>query len=621
MKVNITNIKKGLRYLRHYGMKEFLIRLEEKKEQEAVPYEDWYQKMKPTEEELKRQQKISAQWKNPPLISIVVPIYNTPEPFLRDMLESVAASTYPVWELCLADGTASEGDVSPLYPVIKEYQDKTVITEGNGKLRERICYQKLKKNGGIADNTNAAIEMATGEYIAFLDHDDVLTPDALYEMAAKITEYRENGLEADMLYSDEDKTDTAMSRFFEPHFKPDLNIDLLRANNYITHFLVVKKTLAEKIGGIRKDYDGAQDFDFVLRLTEQAKTVIHIPKILYHWRVHELSTAGGGGSKDYALDAGKRAVEDHLKRQGIEACVETTKYFGFYRTRYALKEEPLVSIIIPNKDEKETLEKCLKAIEKTAYSNYEVIIVENNSQKQETFDYYKQLESDKVKVVYYPDKFNYSKLNNFGVKYAGGSYYVLMNNDIEVLHEDWLEKMLSNCTRPEVGIVGAKLYYPDNTIQHAGLVVGVGGSLRGIGANLFAGMKKERGGYMHKANLQLNYSAVTAALLMVKKEVYEQVGGFEEALAVAFNDVDFCLKVREQNYLVVYDPEVEAYHYESKSRGAEDSPEKAARFQSEIEFMRERWKKILCEGDPYYNINFSRMRADYSLGDPSLIRK
>lgn len=621
MKVNITNIKKGLRYLRHYGMKEFLIRLEEKKEQEAVPYDEWYQKMKPTEEELKKQQKISAQWKNPPLISIVVPIYNTPERFLRDMIESVAASTYGGWELCLADGTPAEGEVSPLYAIIKEYQDKTALTDSDGGIRERVRYQKLTKNGGIAENTNAAIAMASGDYIAFLDHDDVITPDALYEMAAKIVECRENGKEADMLYSDEDKTDTEMTKFLEPHFKPDLNIDLLRGNNYITHFLLVKKSLLEAVGGIRKDYDGAQDFDFVLRLVEQAENVVHIPKILYHWRVHELSTASGGGSKDYALDAGKRAIEAHLERQGIEGTVETTKYFGFYRTRYALKEEPLVSIIIPNKDEKDTLQKCLKAIEKTAYSNYEVIIVENNSEKQETFDFYKTIESDKVKVVYYPDKFNYSKLNNFGAKHAKGSYYVLMNNDIEVMHEDWLSKMLSNCARKEVGIVGAKLYYPDNTIQHAGLVVGVGGSLRGIGANLFAGMRRERGGYLHKANIQLNYSAVTAALLMVKKEVYDMVGGFEEALAVAFNDVDFCLKVRGKGFLVVYDPEVEAYHYESKSRGAEDSPEKVARFQSEIDFMRNRWENILRDGDPYYNVNFSRMRADYSLGDPSLIRK
>ena len=621
MKVNITNIKKGLRYLRHYGMKEFLIRLEEKKEQEAVPYDEWYQKMKPTEEELKKQQKVSAQWKNPPLISIVVPIYNTPERFLRDMITSVVASTYAEWELCLADGTPAGDDVSPLYPIIQEYQGKTAITKADGSVRERICYQKLAKNGGIAENTNAAIAMATGDYIAFLDHDDVITPDALYEIAVKILEYRENGQPADMLYSDEDKTDTEMTKFLEPHFKPDLNLDLLRANNYITHFLVVKKSLLETVGGIRKDYDGAQDFDFVLRLVEQAKNVVHIPKILYHWRVHELSTASGGGSKDYALDAGKRAIEAHLKRLGIKGAVETTKYFGFYRTRYTLEESPLVSIIIPNKDERDTLEKCLNAIKKTAYSNYEVIVVENNSEKQETFDFYKEIESDKVRVVYYPDKFNYSKLNNFGAKYAKGSYYVLMNNDIEVLHEDWLEKMLSNCARKEVGIVGAKLYYPDNTIQHAGLVVGVGGSLRGIGANLFAGMRRERGGYLHKANIQLNYSAVTAALLMVKKEVYDMVGGFEEELAVAFNDVDFCLKVREKNYLVVYDPEVEAYHYESKSRGAEDSPEKVARFQAEIDFMRNRWEKILRDGDPYYNVNFSRMRADYSLGDPSLIRK
>ena len=590
MKINATNIKKGLRYLKHYGFKEFLIRLEEKQEQEAVPYDEWFQKMKATEQELQQQKKESRKWKNAPKISVVVPLYQTPEKFLCEMIVSVQASSYENWELCLADGTPNDhsgiGDekVNDLFTIVEEYQKKDCTI--TGKEKSRIVYKKLEQNEGIAGNTNQAIAMADGDYVAFLDHDDVITPDALYEMAEKIVAVQGEENIPDMLYSDEDKTDGEMTKFMDPHFKPDFNLDLLRSNNYITHFLVVSRALLEKVGGIRSDYDGAQDYDFVLRCVEQAKRIEHVPKILYHWRVHELSTAGGGGTKDYAADAGKRALEAHLSRLGIAASVEKTQYFGFYRVKYELLSRPLVSIIIPNKDEVESLDKCLGAIKKTAYTNYEVIIVENNSEKEETFSYYKKIESDQVHVVYYPDKFNYSKLNNFGVAHAKGDFYVLMNNDIEVLQENWMEQMLSNCEREEVGIVGARLYYPDNTIQHAGLVIGIGGSLRGIGANLYQGMRRERSGYLHRAAFQMNYSAVTAALMMVKKEVYEKAGGFEEELSVAFNDVDFCLRVKEMGYLIVYDPLVEAYHYESKSRGAEDSPEKVARFQAEIEFMR-----------------------------------
>lgn len=616
MKINVTTIRKGIRYLKHYGWKEFLIRLQEKQEQEAIPYNDWYEKVKPTEAELAEQKKISRKWKEAPKISIVVPLYNTPETFLREMIESVMASTYENWELCLADGTPGE---SVIPAIVQEYQqnDRKIID----KEVSRVVYQKLKENGGIAENTNAAIAMAGGDYIAFLDHDDVITPDALYEMADRIIKGRNQGKEPEVLYSDEDKTDAGQTKVMDPHFKPDFNPDLLCSNNYITHFLVVKRELADRLGGIRKDFDGAQDYDFVLRATEQAKVIAHIPKILYHWRMHELSTAGDGDSKSYARDAGKRAIEAHLERIGVEGSVEPTQYFGFYRVNYKLTERPLVSIIIPNKDETETLKKCLDAIAKSSYENYEVIIVENNSTEEETFSLYKKIESDKIRVVYYPDAFNYSKLNNFGASYANGTYYILMNNDIEVIETNWIEQMLSNCERREVGVVGARLYYPDNTIQHAGLVVGVGGSLRGIGANLYQGMRRERSGYMHRAAIQMNYSAVTAALLMVKKEVYDKVNGFEEELSVAFNDVDFCLRVREAGYLIVYDPRVEAYHYESKSRGAEDSPEKVARFQSEIEFMRNRWETLLKEGDPNYNLNFSRMRPDYSLGDPEIMKK
>ena len=357
-----------------------------------------------------------------------------------------------------------------------------------------------------------------------------------------------------------------------------------------------------------------------------------IARVLYHWRCHTESTSENPFSKQYAVDAGRRAIEDHLKRQGTAGEVTATKDMGFYTVRYPYSGNPLVSIVIPSRDEVETLKKCLAAIQKTHYANYEVIVVENNSAP-ETFDFYRSITSEEVKegesvcyegilsggqricVAVWKEGFNYSALNNFGVSHAKGEYLVLMNNDIEMITEDWLEEMLGTCQRREVGVVGAKLYYPDDTVQHAGIVVGIGGNARGIGQNMFMGLQRARSGYLHKASLALDYSAVTAACLMVKRSIYEAVGGFEEKLAVAFNDVDFCLKVRKEGYLVVYQPRVEAYHYESKSRGSEDSPEKVARFGREIEYMRNHWIGILKNGDPYYNPNFSTVYPNYALRD------
>ena len=419
---------------------------------------------------------------------------------------------------------------------------------------------------------------------------------------------------------------------FQPHFKPDINIDLLRSNNYITHFTMMRKTLLEKAGMIREEYDGAQDYDLFLRCVECAEAIGHVPRVLYHWRCHTESTSENPFSKQYAVDAGRRALEDHLKRQGIAGEVTATKDMGFYTVRYPYSGNPLVSIVIPSRDEVETLKKCLAAIQKTHYANYEVIVVENNSAP-ETFDFYRSITSEEVKegesvcyegtlsggqricVAVWKEGFNYSALNNFGVSFAKGEYLVLMNNDIEMITEDWLEEMLGTCQRREVGVVGAKLYYPDDTVQHAGIVVGIGGNARGIGQNMFMGLQRARSGYLHKASLAMDYSAVTAACLMVKRNIYEAVGGFEEKLAVAFNDVDFCLKVRKEGYLVVYQPRVEAYHYESKSRGSEDSPEKVARFGREIEYMRNHWIGILKNGDPYYNPNFSTVYPNYALRD------
>lgn len=598
MKITFENIHKGIRYLKHYGFKEFLIRLKEKSEPEEVNYMEWFVKHKVSAEEIEKQHKVVEKMVNKPRISILVPTYNTPELFLKQMIESLQKQSYTNWELCIADATPQDGDrETSVKRIIDVYSDK------------RIRYQFLDKNLGIAENTNYALGLATGEYIGLLDHDDLLEPNALFEVVNAVL----SG--AELVYTDEDKVLEDLSEYFAPHFKPDFSIDLLRSNNYITHFTVVKKNLVDKVGGFNSQFDGAQDYDFIFRCVENAKQIVHIPKVLYHWRMHEGSTAANQDSKRYAFDAGAKAVQAHLERVGVSGIVESTENLGFYRVRYGIKGEPLVSIIIPNKDNIDSLDLCLKSIEKSTYRNYEVIVVENNSTEAETFEYYKSL-SEKVQVVTWESNggFNYSAINNYGVKCANGEYLVLLNNDIEILTSDWLEEMISTCQREEVGIVGARLFYPDDTIQHAGIVVGIGGHARGIASNMFVGLRKIKDGYLHKSAIQLNYSAVTAACLMVKKSVYDQVGGLTETLAVAFNDVDFCLKVRKENYLICYNPYVVAYHYESKTRGSEDSTEKQKRFHDEIDYMRENWNEILRKGDPYYNVNLSKVKNDYSLG-------
>lgn len=619
MKITPYRIKKGIRYLRHYGVQAFLNRLRDKLEPEDVPYGPWFEKYKAGTEELARQAKQEGRLLSRPLISIVVPCYQTPQKYLTEMMDSVRAQSYGNWQLCLADATPSE----EVGQVVEEYCRERQDT--------RIRYCRLEENKGIAGNTNAGIALASGEWIALLDHDDLLAPEALYEVALLIN--REP--QTELIYSDEDQVEETKQglRHTNPHFKPDFSPDLLRSNNYITHLLCVKRELAQQAGGLRREFDGAQDYDFILRCTELAAKVGHVPKILYHWRVHGNSTADNPLSKLYAYDAGQRALQEHLQRMGQEGEVSQLVHFGFYRVKYPVSGTPFVSILIPNKDQAGTLRRCMQSIQKSTWANYEIIIIENNSQEEETFRYYQELcgmdgaggvpekgrermygqgvlpGGQAVKIVVWDGGFNYSAINNFGASYARGEFFVLLNNDIELITAGWLEEMLGNCQRPEVGIVGGRLYYPDNTFQHAGIVAGIDG----IAANMFPGLRRGQEGYFHKAAIQLNYSAVTAACLMVPRQIYQAVGGLEEQLGVAFNDVDFCLRVRREGYLVVYDPYVEAYHYESKSRGQEDTKEKVRRFGEEIEFFRTRWINLLKEGDPYYNPNFSLKKCNYSL--------
>ena len=589
-KVSPYNIKKGILYLRHYGPKEFWVKLTERFQADDVDYEQWYENHKALPEELEKQK--NEKWKRKPLISIVVPVYNTPQVFLRQMIESVQNQSYSEWELCIGNASPENKEMKK---ILEEYKNDARIKE-----------VEIPENKGISQNTNRAMEIASGELIGLLDHDDLLAPNALYEIAKAVNEHPD----AEVIYTDEDKVTTDLKDHFQPHLKPDFNLDLLRSNNYICHFFVASRDLIKRVGGFRPEFNGAQDYDLILRCTEQAKQIVHIPKILYHWRVHKASTADNPASKMYAFDAGKRAIEEHLVRCRTKGTVQHTKDLGFYRVKYEVCGEPLVSIIIPNKDQSEALKKCLDSIrEKTSYRNYEIIIVENNSEEPETFAFYKKIAGEKIKVVTWEGEFNYSAINNFGVRHARGDYLLLLNNDVEIINGDWLTEMLSHCQRKEVGIVGAKLYYPDNTIQHAGIIIGIGG----VAGSVFVGLPRAFSGYLHKASIQLDLSAVTAACMLVKRSVFEQVGGLEEKLKVAFNDVDFCLRVREKGYLVVYDPYAELYHYESKTRGAEDTKEKIRRFQTEIEYMRSHWIGLLKKGDPYYNCNLSLTKWDYSL--------
>lgn len=586
--------QKTLRYWKNYGLKNTIKKVCQKLsgQRDYGNYEDFLKKYGVKEEELARQRQ--EVFENGPCFSIAVPLYQTKEKYLREMIESVQAQTYTNWELCLADGSGREHS---LQPVVGEYIAKD----------KRIKYCLLDSNEGIAGNTNEALKMADGDFVVLTDHDDLLSPEALYQCAKAV----QKEPQTDVIYSDEDKVDMSGKKFFEPHFKSDYNIDLLCTMNYICHLFVVRKDVMERAGLFESCYDGAQDHDFILRCTEKAEHIVHIPKVLYHWRCHAQSTSENPESKLYAFENGCKAVKAHYDRIGIPAEVEQGPFYGMYRTHYLWKEQPLVSILIPNKDHAADLKKCMDSIEeKSTYRNFEFIIVENNSTEEETFAYYKEIEKrDNVRVLYYKEDFNYSRINNFGAKEANGEYVLLLNNDTEMIEPDSIKEMLDVCMRPDVGIVGAKLLYEDNTIQHAGVIIGFGG----VAGHAFIGQDRDDNGYFSRIISVQNLSAVTAACLMVRRSVFDEVEGLNEEFKVAFNDIDFCLKVRKAGYLVVYNPYAQFYHYESKSRGQEDSADKVARFQQEIALFGEHWGDILEKGDPYYNPNLTLDKADFSL--------
>lgn len=552
----------------------------------------------PTPEQAKQQRETT--FERMVKISILVPLYNTPQKFLDEMIGSVIAQTYQNWELCLADG--SDHDHDDVEARCREYVAKD----------KRIVYKRLEKNEGIAGNTNRCYEMATGEYIGLFDHDDVLHPSALYEYVKVINEQG-----ADYIYCDETtfKGDS-IDNMITLHFKPDFAPDNLRANNYICHFSVFARELLEDTELFRSGFDGSQDHDMILRLTANAKKIVHVPKLLYYWRSHKASVASDISAKPYAIAAAKGAVADHLTRSGFKNFeIKSTRAFDtIFEIKYEILSEDRISILIPNKDHIDDLRRCIDSIkERTTYDNYEIIVIENNSEQQETFAYYKTIEEqENITVVTYKGEFNYSRINNFGAQFATGKYLLLLNNDTQVITMNWLEAMLMYAQRADVGAVGAKLYYGDRTIQHAGVVIGLGAH-RTAGHTHYK-INSDNLGYMGKLCYAQNVSAVTGACLMVKKSLYDELGGLDENFRVALNDVDFCLRLREKGYLNVFTPFAELYHFESASRGIDVADEaKAKRYEEESALFRERWKELLEKGDPYYNPNFSLDHSDYSL--------
>lgn len=589
--MSYQHIKNGFRILRKKGFSGVIDRIVHGSSNWAE-YDEWFNATKVTEEELERQR--NTKFEFAPMISIIVATFNTKEEYLKEMIDSVRNQSYSNWQLCIGDGSTNDS----VEKYVKEhYGDDS-----------RIVFKKLEKNYGISGNMNGALELVTGDYVGLFDHDDLLTPDCLYEFVASMQEVHH-----DCVYSDEDKLNDKTKKFEDPHFKPDFSIDLLCSHNYITHFFVVNMDIVRKVGGMRSEYDGSQDHDFIFRCVEQANSVHHVPKILYHWRMHPLSTAMDPESKMYCYTSGKKAIESHFKRVGIDATVEMLPrpLYGMYHCKYTVKDHPLVSILIPNYNHKDLLKGCIESLMNVnTYSNIEIVIVENNSTEQEIFDYYKELEEtySNVKVIYYEGDFNYSKINNYGVKYTHGEYILFLNNDTKIIEPDSIEDMLGVCQREDVGAVGAKLLYEDDTVQHCGVVVGY----HGYATAAFSLIERNDFGYMGRPRVSWDVSAVTAACLMTKREIFDEVAGFDEDFKVACNDVDLCLKIRSLNKWIVEDVFSVWYHYESKSRGLEDTPEKQARFQSEIARFQKKWPEILKNGDPFHNPNFDLDKGPFT---------
>jgi len=561
----------------------------ETKKQEDTPYIYCYQAPKLTET---IQQEIES-FSQKPLISLIMPVYNVDPKWLDKAIKSVQAQWYENWELCITDDKSSNTETLDYLKSIN-----------NPKIKIRF----LDTNLNISGASNAALALAKGDYIALMDNDDEITPDALYEMVKCINETN-----ADFIYSDEDFIDTE-GNCSNPHFKPDFSPDLLLSHNYITHFTCFKHTLLEKVGYFNSAFDGSQDYDLFLRLTEKTSRIQHIPKVLYHWRTLETSTSANAQAKPEAIERGRKVLEAAIKRRGIDAVVEYGNLPHYFRVRYTIHHNPLVSIIIPFKDKPELLEMSVNSVlERSTYKNYEIIGISNNSEDPKVFTLMKELEAKdpRVKFYEYNTEFNYADINNHAVNtYAKGEHILLLNNDIEVITPDWIEAMLEHSQRETIGCVGAKLYFPNDTIQHAGVIIGLGG-YAGHSHKMYP---RDNPGYFNRLNVVQNLSAVTAACLMIKKRLYQEVGGMDEVqFKVAYNDVDFCLRVMEKGYYNLFTPYAQMYHHESVSRGYETTPEKIARFKTEKDALFKRHPEILTKGDPFYNPNLTHDKEDFSL--------
>lgn len=582
----------GLKQKANLEIKRFATQLKKGENFRDIEYNSWFLKQSPDEEELETQKNTVFTYN--PKISIIVAAFNTPISYLNEMISSVLNQTYSNWELCISDGSTNSS-------VENEIKNRY----GN---EARIKYTKLSQNYGIAGNMNRAMDLATGDYISLFDHDDLLTPDCLYEIVKSLQSFR-----YDVIYTDEDKLNDMTKGFMDPHFKPDFSIDQLRSHNYITHFLSVSRSLIQEVGQLNSEYDGSQDHDFILRATEKANAVLHIPKVLYHWRMHPSSTAMNPESKMYCYRAGQNAVQAQLDRLGIAGHVEMMNkpLYGMYHVKYDTSSNPLVSIIIPNKDHINDLETCISSImKKSEYENFEIIVVENNSENLNTFKYYEKLQSvnEKVKVVKWDYEFNYPEINNFGRQFANGELLLFLNNDTELISAGSLREMVGLALQPDIGAVGAKLLYKDHTIQHAGVVLGY----KGYATHAFLGEPDMGSGHMSRPQIVSNYSAVTAACLMVKTSDFDEVDGFDPQFVVAVNDVDLCLKLRKLGRRNVYTPFSKWFHYESKSRGLDYSGDNNDRFQREVELFQKKWPDAVHNPDPFHNVNFDLDRGAFA---------
>jgi len=528
-----------------------------------------------------------------PFFSIIIPVYNVEPKWLKLAIESIEKQWYEYWEICIVD------DKSTHEPTISYLKSLN-----NSKIKIKF----LEKNLNISGASNEALKLASGEYIVLMDNDDELTPDALYEVTKSINEK-----DAEFIYSDEDKLELDES-YSEPHFKPNFSPDMFLSQNYLSHLGVIKKELITKVGGWTIGLEGSQDYDLYLKVLEHTDKIYHISKVLYHWRKVEGSTAAQFSDKSYAQEAGRVALQNAVKRRGFDAFVKNGLTAGTYKVEYKIKNEPLISIVIPFKDKPELLDMCIHSIlQKSTYQNYEIIGISNNSKEEKTFSMMKLLKEEDKRVNFYEynEPFNYSAINNYAVNnYSQGEHIIFLNNDIKIITNQWIEELLAFSQREDVGVVGAKLYFPDNKIQHAGVIVGIGG----VAGHSHKYFTKHDLSYFNRINIVQNLSAVTAACLMVKKGLFNELRGLDETnLKVAFNDVDFCLRAREKGYNNIYTPYCEAYHYESISRGKEDNPQKIERFNNEVLYMKRRHKNILESGDPYYNINLTLEHENFGL--------